>query len=203
MLFLQSLMVITPNILQRSDFMKSKVFLVVISVVFIGMMLVSCSSENTPKISGTEFKNEETGCSLTVPENWTMKELKQNELGPHVFLVQFFSDDFNTNIVFLAQNNSMAFMAKEAVEIDISNMQANKEVTFGLIEKGPVDLKGYDAYQMVDEFSQRGITFFQKRIYLVTDKYLYGIILNSKTGESFEADVIAFDDILETLVISK
>jgi len=183
--------------------MKSKVFLVVISVFFIGMMLVSCSSENTPKVTGTVFKNEATGCSLTVPEDWVMKEIKQTELGPNIFFVQFFSDDFNSNIVFLAQNNSMAFMAKEAVEIDISNMEANKEVTFGLIEKGPVDLKGHDAYQMVDEFSHKGITFFQKRIYLVTDKYLYGIIFNSKTGEVFEEDVITFDDILETLVISK
>jgi len=183
--------------------MKVKFPLVMVSVFFAAMILVSCAKENALIESGTVFKNEATGCSLTVPKVWSMKELKQTELGPNVFLVQFLSDDFDSNIVFLAQDNSMALMAREAVEIDISNMEANKDVEFGLIEKGPVDLKDYDAYQMIDEFSQRGITFFQKRIYLVTDKYLYGIILNSKTGEAFETDVIIFDDILKTLVVTK
>jgi uncharacterized protein YrzB (UPF0473 family) len=183
--------------------MKGKIFLVVITVLFLGITLTSCAKEEVEVETGIVFKDATTECSLTVPENWAMKELEQKQLGPNVFLVQFFSDDFDSNIVFLAQSNSMAFMAKEAVEIDISNMQANKDVDFGLISKGPINLKDYDAYQMVDEFSQRGITFYQKRIYIVTDKFLYGIILNSKTEEAFSEDVLVFDEVLKTLVITK
>jgi len=64
------------------------------------MILVSCAKENALIESGTVFKNEATGCSLTVPKVWSMKELKQTELGPNVFLVQFLSDDFDSNIAF-------------------------------------------------------------------------------------------------------
>lgn len=183
--------------------MKSKVFLIITAFALFGTMLISCSPAKRNTLTGTTFKNDKCGSSITVADNWSMKECKQSDLGPHVFLVQFFSDDFDSNIIFLAQDNSMNFTAEEAVNMDISNMKANKSVDFELMDKSPYDLKGYEAYQMIDKFSARGITVFQKRIYIVTDSYLYGIILNSKTQEPFDRDLGAFDDALKTLVITK
>ncbi len=183
--------------------MKSRVFLIITIFALLGTMLISCSPVNTVVLTGATFTNDECGASITIADIWSMKKCKQSDLGPHVFLVQFFSDDFDSDIVFLAQNNSMNFTAEEAVDIDISNMRANKDVEFELKDKGPVDLKEYDAYRMIDKFSARGITIYQKRIYIVTDKYFYGIILNSKTRKAFDRDLGAFDKAIKTLVITK
>jgi hypothetical protein len=185
--------------------MKRKDWLFAVCIILAGLMLSSCGEQQTTSEApqGTTYTNETCKCSLTLPDNWSLKEYKPNELGPYVFMVQFFSDDFNSNVVFLAQSNSVNFKAEEAVDMDISNMKAAKDVVFVLLDKGPIDLKNYNAYQMTDKFTQRGITFYQKRIYLVTGKYLYGVVLNSKTEEAFEEDIKVFNEAVKTLVIKK
>jgi hypothetical protein len=185
--------------------MKSRIAALLAITLLMALCIQACSSEGEMKAeaSGVTYVNKDVDCSFTMPEGWQLKEMKQKNLGPNLFIVQYFAEDFDSSVVFLAQENTVDFDAEEAVEMDISNMQAAEGVDFELISKGPIKLKNYNAYQMSDKFTQRGITFYQKRIYIVEPDYIYGIVFNAKTQEAFDEDVLVFDKALKSLSINK
>ena len=171
-------------------------------LVSLSIINLNCGVKEEPPAVESDiniYHNEECGCSVTIPEGWVLNEKREFVGRLKIFLIQAFKPDLMSNVVFTAQKNFDEVTAEEAMKIEIAHLKASKDKNFKVISEEPVCISGYVGHQIVDEFDWEGMRLYQKRIYFVRSRYIFGLVLNANAREAYKECEPAFDKMVKSL----